>query len=343
MFVSVVPPAAAADAQTPQVTATGETLLLGKTYPIEVRASFPGALLHWLDSLGELNGRGTTAGKTARAHRMDYEKAFGKPTLEDLAALREFARVRQRYASRASADPLALTEVFFEASTLELALERSRELLGRDEHARFRGALEHFTPRYSRIWNDARLPRKFLGRVRRDPNRIPLALFLRNVARFYGVSVDDTPAPRLVLTPVRDGYGTHAQAVRRYLLVEIREWEGLTDEVEPIVHENAHFLFLGTPAERRNALRAAAAAHAPGGLHSWRRLLEALPTAIGQGVAGERFRGKRWSAERPWYHRGDIDRYAKAIFPLVRETLAAGGSFDEAFVRRLVALDPSSE
>ncbi len=79
---------------------------------------------------------------------------------------------------------------------------------------------------------------------------------------------------------------------------------------------------------------------APSGDRAWRALREALPTAIAQGVAGQKFLSDRWSTEMAWYHLGGVDRYAKALFPLVKKTLADGGKLDEAFLREAAALFP---
>ena len=71
---------------------------------------------------------------------------------------------------------------------------------------------------------------------------------------------------------------------------------------------------------------------------AWNVLAEALPTAIAQGVAAERFEPDDWSMRQPWYHRVEVDRYAKLLHPLVRGTLARDGKFDRAFLERALAL-----
>ena len=145
----------------------------------------------------------------------------------------------------------------------------------------------------------------------------------------------------MILVPVPHGYGTHAEAVGRFLLIEVREGESLADQAEVIVHENAHFLFDRVPRERRAALRAAAARQGAAGERAWSLLREALPTALGQGVAGHELRPRAWSIEDPWYHIGDIDRYAKALHPLVADAVSSGRRFDEEFVRDAVRLLPA--
>jgi hypothetical protein len=197
--------------------------------------------------------------------------------------------------------------------------------------------LAYFTPQYEQIWNHGEVPTRFLNRAERDPQRDAIAAFMARVAGFYGADLSKIDVPRLILVPVRDGHGTHAQAVGPNLLVEIRSGDYLSDQVPPIAHENAHFLFYGLDPERRSELRAIAANLAPEGADAWRLMLEALPTAIGQGVAGHTFRRATWSLEQNWYHREDVDRYAKALYPLVRETLKRDGKLDRAFLEKAVA------
>ena len=81
----------------------------------------------------------------------------------------------------------------------------------------------------------------------------------------------------------------------------------------------------------------------PGGVEAWQLLHEALPTALGQGVAGQRFKAADWDIGHRWYHTEAVDRYAKQIYPLVRDTLAAGGTFDEGFLDAAVALYSGGE
>ena len=62
---------------------------------------------------------------------------------------------------------------------------------------------------------------------------------------------------------------------------------------------------------------------------------EALPTALGQGLADRTFRPKQWSRKYTWYHIESVDRFAKAIFPVVEEALETGRPFDERFLRKV--------
>jgi hypothetical protein len=323
--------ATAAPAATPD-------LLLGKAYPHEVSVAFHQGLLHWLDSLTVAGGAGMTAGKSAPAHHEQYLKTLGDLSAEDIRLLSQFRAVRRGWARGAPEQERdALTLAFFETPNLETALARATGLLGEAEGGRLAESVRHFAAGYRKIWRDGAIVRSWLDRVRRDERREQLAGFLVQVARWLDVPAAATPRPRLVLAPVPAGHGTHAQAIGRQLLIEIRPREGLAEEAAPIVHENVHLLLRRIPAERWAQLEAAASAVEPHGSEAWRTLQEALPTAIAQGIVDSRFRPRRWSRRQAWDHMPSVDRYAKRIHPLVKSALEGGGRFDEAFVRELAA------
>jgi hypothetical protein len=319
----------------PSDTAATPRLLLGESYPIEASVSFHAALLHWLDSLAALNGPGMTAGKTVEAHRKDFEERLGSPSEQDVLALRRYANVRTRFAERNFGSPNALAVAIFEAATLRTALERAGSLLDEESTADLRASFEHFSPGYRSIWRRGRGPERFLERAMKAPERPALGEFLHGLARFYGVSETSRPRPRLILAPVRSGHGTHAQALGRNLLIEVRDGEGLADQVGPIVHENAHLLYRAIEPTRREALRSFAADVSPYGFEAWTVLEEALPTAIAQGVAEQRFL-KEWTSNDPWYHVESVDRYAKRIFPLVKQALDKRQPLGEVLLQELV-------
>lgn len=304
--------------------------LLEEPYAVEVSASFPAALLHWLDSLTETTPPFGTAGKTTPAHRLAYQRVAGRLTDDDVRLLLQYREIRVGYGS-------GLTVAFFEAATLDRALEAAAPLLDRPAAGDLRAVIERFAPSYRKIWNDGEVPRGFLERAAAEGLRNRLAKFLAGAADFFGVTPAPPTLPRILLAPVDPGSGTHAQAIGRYLLVEVRADETLADEIGPIVHENVHFLFNGMARERLAELEDAALAVGPWGARAWDLLREALPTAIAQGVATHQLARRRFAMEDPWYHLGEVDRYAKRLFPLVRRALAARGSFDEAFVAEAVA------
>lgn len=328
-------------AVTPTETSPPKTeLLLRESYPLEVSVSFPAGLFHWIDSIA-----GTSHGKTIQAYQQEFEDRFGKPTQEDLRVLAGFTRARAHHATaartRAPSDlpvpPIAaLLERFCEARTIEAALDGLRSELNLEDLNSVRRALDHFRPRYETIWNKGKVPSQFLRRCRKDPAKSALADLLEQIARFFGTDPLEPPRPRIVLVPVPPGFGTHAEAVGRNLLIEIRPGEGLADQASVIVHENAHLLFARLGPERTRQLASLALGRGPLGRSAWRTLHEALPTALGQGVADSRFRPRVWSERASWYHTRDVDTYAKAIYPMVRAALESGDRLDENLVHRLL-------
>jgi hypothetical protein len=236
-----------------------------------------------------------------------------------------------------------MRRIFLETGDLASALERASSELDPEGFAAVRDALTRFGPRYEPIWREGSVPRSFLERFRDDPAREELDRLLGRVARFYDVDARAAPRPVVVLVPVPPGYGTHATAVGRYLLVEVRPPDRLADQASVIVHENSHFLLHSLDPARRQRLEAIARELPPTARAAWEALHEALPTALGQGVADRAFRPRLWSKAHRWYHREDVDRYAKALYPLVQETLERGGRFDERFVRSALALCPEEK
>jgi len=334
---------AAGEAPAPDRDDTEIPLLLGGRYPLEASASFPAALLHWLDSLANLSGAGFTAGKTVAAHRLTYVEVLDRPSDEDQRFLRRFRDARVAFVNAGDHDRDALTRVFFKATSLEAALQESATLLADRDRENLLAAISHFEEPYRRIWSGGRVPREFLVESMGSRRRKELARFLVGVAGFFSVEPDGNPRPRLILTPVRRGFGTHAQAIDELLLVEVRPGEGLLDQVAPIVHENSHLLFYRMDPDRFETLRAVALARGSAGRQAWQHLAEALPTAIAQGVAQSKFRPERWSMIHNWYHRETTDAYAKAIFPAVKRALAKGQVLDTQLVEELVDIFAGSD
>lgn len=312
-------------------------LLLDERYPIVVSESKPAALLHWLDGLAGLTGLGFTAGKTVDVQRQEFLQRFGELDLADSRHLQAFREVRRRFAERpgpGGADELTLK--IFAAATMADAETATAPMLPDRHHAALFAALRHFEPRFDRLWSDGARREAFLSET---PARFRarLAEFLVEVAAYFDVDPLRPPAATLHVFATPAGSGTHAQAIRDHLLIEVRPRETLRHQVAPVVHESAHFLFYRMGSERLARYRALARARGAEGERAWRVLHEALPTAIAQGVAEQRF-GRNWSFRHPWYHRDDVDRYAKALYPMVRKALRDEAPLDEAAIEAMLDL-----
>ena len=318
-------------------------LLIGEDYPIEVSISVDAALFHWLESL-----TGASLGKTIPAYRAEYQAHFGEPSAQDRRVLEAFAALRLEHAKGPASGSddddgmrglVAMRRVFMTSPDAATALRTLDPELTPEQRRNLELAMDRFRPSYLRLWRDGAIPRAFVDSARSDPSGPRLARLLVSIARFFRVDPKARPWPRLVLTPVPAGWGTHAEALGESLLIELREGDRLADQASVIVHENSHFLFTRIPRQRQDELEAVARA-LPRGDRAWDLMHEALPTALGQGVADRQFRPQQWSARGPWYHTQEVSAYAAALYPLVQDTLDSGGRFDRTFVRRAVALLP---
>ncbi len=316
--------------------------VLGPDYPLDLTVSYPAALFHWVDSLA-----GTSGGKTIEAYRRQFSVRFGPLTPDVDRRLKAFVELRKRHAAAAPrrledgleiAPAVALLGAFVSTDGLEDAYVKATRDFTPGEAVEFRTLLESFRPAFDQVWDGGRVAREFTGRFGDERTRAGVARFLARMAMFFGVDPATLPRPRLVVVPVPGQHGTHAQAVGRQLLIEVRVAENLVDQVAVIAHENAHLLWAARGAERNERLAAVAAAVGPRGARAFLLLHEALPTALGQGVADRRLNRLAWSPRVPWYHREDVDTYAKALYPYLDGVLRTGGVLDEGFVRHAVGL-----
>jgi hypothetical protein len=306
---------------------------------VEARPSFPGGLFHWIDALA-----GTSAGKTNAAHLEQYVKRFGPLGRDDKIQIAAFVEARAEHLGKlreaaarggAPARGSALLGVFCASATVDDALAAVKGELAPATWNGLAGAIEHFRPKYEAIWDDGAIPKSFLDRARRDPSLGVLEDLLAKIVRFYDVDPLAAPPPRLALVPVPAGYGTHAEAIGGVLLIEIRPGDALADEASVIVHETSHFLWSLVPGERQQRLARYAAGLDERAAREFALLGEAIPTALGQGVADRSFRPAQWSPGGPWYHTLEVDTCARRIFPIVAYALEAGLTFDEPFLARL--------
>jgi hypothetical protein len=317
----------------PAATHRRGSVLMAHPYPIEAYASFPGGLFHWIDCLA-----GTSSAKTIPAHRADYDRRFGPLDDADDAALRAFVVARAEYARRPQTGSVrwtsAMLGVFCESATVDEALARVKPDLSGPTYDAFVKALDRYRPRYEIVWDHGAIPEAFLDRAARDPRMTELDALLTRVVGFYDVDPLGTASPRVALVPVPGGYGTHAEAIGHVLLLEIRSGDGLADEASVLVHENSHFLWGLVPDERQRRFAETAERMGEPAARTYALFREAIPTALGQGVADRIFRPTRWSPNGTWYHLSDVDCCAKRIYPAVSEAVERGTRLDEALVRR---------
>jgi hypothetical protein len=125
---------------------------------------------------------------------------------------------------------------------------------------------------------------------------------------------------------------THAQAIGSRLLIEVRPVDTPADQTQVVAHESAHYLFELMQPERVSALEARARSLGEPGERAWKLLQEALPTALGQGLAVSRLTPSEFDPNGTWYHIASIDRFAKRIFPILRREMEAGRTIEGPFL-----------
>lgn len=298
------------------------------------------SLVHFVDSLADTSG-----GKSVPMYRALWNARIGPPTDEDRSALAAFraARLSQTAAARCGDPapgsvnahggwPTRFLYTVVEAEDLEGFLAQVRPCLTADEARGLEGALAHFEPGFETFWREAGWLRTFDGDFQEYLQSGGLLLYLGEVARWFGVDPAKAPPPVIAFVLLPAEGGTHAQELGQRLLVEVRPHDTPVDQLAVVAHEETHYLFYQIPADRLAALAARAQAAGPDGARIWRLLHEAIPTALGQGLAVARLKRDGFRPDLGWYHVAEIDVLAHLIYPLVRDAMDSGRTIDGDFI-----------
>jgi hypothetical protein len=303
------------------------------------------SLVHFVDSLADTSG-----GKSVPTYRALWAARIGAPTEQDRAALEAFRAARRSSTGAARCSepaagsvnarpgwPTRFLYTMIESRDLEGFMADVGPCLTAEESRGLESALLHFTPGFEEFWRES----AWLPAFDRDfqdflaAGRLPL--YLGEVARWFGVDPGASPPPVISFVMLPATAGTHAQALGRRLLVEVRPLDTPDDQISVVAHEESHYLFEQIAPDRLAALEARAVAAGEDGAKVWLLLQEAIPTTLGQGLAVARLRPDAFRPNAAWYHRPEIDALAHVIYPLVRDGVDSGrtidGDFFEACVR----------
>ena len=302
------------------------------------------SLVHFVDSLADTSG-----GKSVPAYRALWSARIGAPTEADRQALEAFRAARRSATAAARCNepapgsvnaargwPTRFLYAMVDSRDLDSFLADIAPCLTPEESSGLAAALAQFEPGFDVFWREA----SWLPAFDRDFQEYlasgGLPLYLGEVARWFGVDPSEAPPPVIsfVLLPAQGG--THAQELGRRLLVEIRPRDAPTDQVSVVAHEESHYLFYQMAPDRRAALEARALAAGPSGARVWRLLQEAIPTALGQGLAVARLKPEEFRPAMSWYHIPEIDALAHVIYPMVREGVGSGRTIDGDFIESCV-------
>ena len=311
--------------------------------PLQFRADPPATWWWLLNALA-----GDPHVETAQWRKSWQEQGLSAP--DDAVQWQRFAEVRDRYRGpylRPANAPATLVPVppppssrlevrlamaFLSSRTLDEAFGKAEVLLQPRDLGQLRAVFAHLQPRLDQYWRGqgwlAAWNQRFATwAVQQDVPRL-----LDDVARLFGLAPQELLGLRVHFVPAPRVKGDeksanlHGRRLGTDMVVEVRERDPPQERADVVVHEASHALEeladLAGDATLLSALLAE-----PTGPRAWELLDEALATAIGQGLAAQRWDPKfAESLTRPksWYVDDAIDPFAKALYPLVKKAVAEG-------------------
>lgn len=315
--------------------------------PLEVSSSYVANLVHWIDNLA-----GSSQGKTVQAYRRYWSDRFGAPGREEMSLLGEWVDLRWKRVDRP--EPRALNEKgclpqledipdwrqtfrvrSYEATTVDGFVESMKGELTPEEMATLRKVIEKFRPRFDEIWPRMTFLQSFEDRFRAFLKEGGLTGYLTEVAWFFGVDPAAHPPGRIHLIALPVDGPTHAQADGRDLLIEIRPNDTPVEQIQVVSHEMSHYLWHLVTPERNDSFARQVHAAGPHGPVTWNLLREALPTALGQGLAEEKLAPYLFREHSTWYHIETIDRLAKKIYPVVADAFREKKRIDDGVLAEI--------
>ncbi|MBI3450789.1 MAG: hypothetical protein HY049_17980 [Acidobacteria bacterium] len=316
----------------------------------EVEVSYVANLVHFIDNLA-----GSSQGKTVAAYRRYWRRRFGIPGAGEMELLRSWVAIR--YKAVPTPEPKVLNErgclpqpgdvsdwrqTFqtrsYEATSADDFISSMSAELTPEESATLRRVFETFRARFDEAWKETSYLPRFESKLKPFLEESGLTRYLGEVASFFGVDPDAAPPGRIELMALPEEGSTHAQADGRYLLIEIRPGDEPRDQIQVIAHETSHYLWHQLDPARNDALARRIFASGTSPAIVWRLLREALPTALGQGLADARLSPETFNATGTWYHLADVDRLAKAIFPAVRDAFRDGRRLEDGTIDEIARL-----
>ncbi len=342
----VAPPAVAPSAPPSAASQDGRS-----ASPIITEVSYVTNLFHWVDNLAE-----TANGLTQPAYYRAWFARFGPLDAKDRELLAAFRKVRLReYKPRPATDEAAgkgclpaeldtlsrrqmLNVAAMQARSIPDLVQRTHEFLLPEEADAVGATLTHFADRFEFLWAEFDWLQAFQQQFDAFLAEPVTQQWVAAMARFAGAGALSN-APTLfsfVAVPSQE-YGTHAEASARALLLEVRPDDTIAEQVPVIFHELVHDFLRRAPQSERAELAGQYVSQGYRGATAYSLLREALPTALGQGLAQLRLAPESYRPEHPWYHLESVDRYAHALLPPVSRAFDSGELFSEIPPRQLIA------
>ncbi len=318
-----------------------------------IRYSEATNLFHWVDNLAE-----SSPSKNRFQYYRDWVETFGPLSRSEREQLSEFRSIRTRrfplnhslqFDGANACLPIEdnsisrrqqLSIAAMNATSVDDLVARLGALVEPAEAVVLERTIRTFATRFETLWSRAQyLPRiqsEFESFLKQPRTQQLLSYYVR----FYGLSGEFAEMPTINLVAVFDQEGsTHAEANAHQLLMEVRPEDHPAQQAQVIFHEFCHDLFRRLTPDRQRELRSRFYRQGRDGVSAWTLTYEALPTALGQGLAQAILTPEEYKWPVRWYHIDEIDLAAKAIYPVVRNEFFSGrtlfGPLPELIVERV--------
>jgi hypothetical protein len=224
-----------------------------------------------------------------------------------------------------------------QADSLEDFLRRLTPYLEVADRAALQAALTRFQERFAKVWRELSYVHRFDARFREFLDDDKLLGYLNSLAAFLDVNPAGLPPLQLSFMALPSDGPTHAEADGDQLLIEIRPGDRPQQQIQVVAHEAVHFLMRRMSPEQLDLLADQAFRQGEPGLALWSYLWEGIPTALGQGLAEATLSRRSFSLRKTWYHRDAIDRFAKTVYPVLHDAVAAGRRLRDGVLPEAVA------
>lgn len=312
------------------------------TERVTIKISKPFALLTFMRAGADDPHVSTTLAEYVRGHipRRDSVRfykavfAFEQLELENSLVFSEYPEARQRPRSVAG----MLNNAAIRANTVDEFLSSIVGVIPNERWMRLKDALETVEPLYDKIMQpyDEDLHKQQLALE--QYSEATDAIFTK-LKRFYGSTwSNDMPFTiSLFAIPGEKGNSTaapYSNTLALGVLTEEREHEM---RMGVAIHEICHVLYEEQPLKLQWALDSVfvkgKSVYAP---YAYAYFDEALATACGNGWAYRKLAGRDDTGD--WYNDDYINRFAKALYPMVRSYIAEGRTLDRSFVKKAIAV-----
>jgi len=241
----------------------------------------------------------------------------------------------------------------YSAKTPEEFREHLGLLVSPTDVPAFMDVVDRFYPRFL-TWYEAQghpAALRFADGMRALMEHHHMLDFTQSMARFYGSAIPKDQVlhfhimfrPRTVDERQTGHLHTNATVPENHAAIEMVDDEKPKDRIDVVMHELFHFLYWTRPLDLHvQQAKAFAASGNPAAVGLYTILDEAIAAAAGNGIIAQKVMDpaafEKMVKKDGLYDEPFINSMAKALMPVLEETLKKGGQMDDAFAQRYLAL-----